>query len=148
MQQEDAIDFFKLVTEGTDLSKSITLEHSTGKTLDDVQMHPVDKQVLASVISRLPDEMFDAVDGAEDAEEAEEELEENSGLSMSAINEETVDAFEDLCKNSLTHETLAPPQMKTIVEALNFGTLFELGTEIINMSMENDGAIRDFHERE
>jgi hypothetical protein len=147
MEQENALDFYKRITEGTEQYKTIELEHETGATLDGVQMHAIDKQTLASVIERLPDEMFSAVEGAEDAKAAEEELE-GQGGDLAAVTEETVDAFEDLVSESLNHEELTAAQMNHIAEELNFETLFELGTEVINMSVEDTGGIRGFREQE
>ncbi len=147
MEQESALDFYKRLTEGTEQYKTIELEHETGATLSDVKMYAIDKQTLAGVIERLPDEMFEAVEGAEDAESAEEELEEEGG-DLAAVTEETVDAFEDLVSESLKHDDLTPAQMRKIAEELNFETLFELGTEIINMSVEDTGDIRGFREQE
>jgi len=147
MEQEEALDFYKRITEGTDSTKTISLTHSSGSTLEDVTMRPVDKTTLASVIQRMPDEMFESVEGAEDADDAEEQLEEAGG-SMAAVNEETVTAFEELIGMSLDHEKLTRPQMEHIARELNFNMLFELGTEIINMSVEQTGSIQDFHEPE
>jgi hypothetical protein len=147
MQQEEALDFYERITEGTNRTKSITLEHNSGAALEDVSMSPVDKVKLASIIERLPEELFESVEGAEDAEEAEEEFE-DAGNSMSAVTEDTVEAFEDLCKAALTHSGLTKPQMHQIVSELNFETLFELGTEIINMSVEETGSIKGFREQQ
>jgi hypothetical protein len=146
MQEEEALDFYKRVTEGKKRFQTIDLEHQSGSTLTDVKMHPVDKRTLAGIIEKLPDEMFDAVDEAEDPEEAEEQLEEEGG-SLNAVNGDTVDAFEELCKDSLTHPELTKPQMHQILEELSFEVLFELGTEIINMSSEQTGAIRGFQKQ-
>ncbi len=145
MQQEEAIDFYKRVTQGTKQKKIITLEDQSGASLPNVEMHTVDKKTLASVIQKLPDAMFDAVDEADNAEEAEETIENSESLSMNAVTEDTVDAFENLCKESLQHPDLAPPQMKGIINNLNFEMLFSIGTEIIDMSAESDGAVQDFH---
>lgn len=147
MQEEDALSFYERLTQGTETYKEISLEHKTGATLSDVRMYAIDKQTLAGVIERLPDEMFEAVEGAEDADEAEEELEDRGG-NMSAVTESTVDAFEDLCSESLDHSDLTDIQMRHIVDELSFETLFELGTEIINMSVEETGKIEGFHELE
>jgi len=146
MQEEEALDFYKRITEGKKRQKKISLEHSSGSVLQDVRMSPVDKRTLASIIEQLPDEMFDAVEDAEGPDQAEEQLEEEGG-SLNAVNEETVSAFEELCKDSLSHGQLTRPQMKHIVEELNFEVLFELGTEIINMSSEETGAIRGFQKQ-
>jgi hypothetical protein len=146
MQEEEALDFYQRITEGTNRTKTISLEHSSGAVLENVKMQPVDKTRLAGIIEKLPEEMFESVEGAEDVEEAEEQLEEAGG-SMSAVTEETVEAFEQLVSDSLRHPSLTAPQMTQIVEELNFEMLFELGTEIINMSVEETGSIRSFREQ-
>lgn len=147
MQETEALDFYERVTEGTEQYKEITLEHESGAALPGVRMYAIDKRTLAGVIERLPSEMFEAVEGAENPEEAEEELEESGG-SLDAVTEETVGAFEDLCAESLDHEDYTSTQVRHIVDELDFETLFTLGTEIINMSVEDTGSIRDFHEPE
>jgi len=147
MQEEEAIDFYKRVTQGVEDYKTINLEHKSGSTLTGVEMHPVDKPTLTSTISRLPDAMFEAAEEADSVEEAEEAIESSDGLSMNDIDDNTIEAFQDLVQASLVHEDLAPPQMNDIVESLNFEALLALGTEVISYSMENDGAIQDFHEQ-
>lgn len=146
MQEEEALDFYQRVTQGTKRYQEISLTESSGATLTGVEMHPVDKTVLARIIEKLPDEMFEAVDDAEDADEAEEQLEEQGG-SLNAVNESTVGAFETICEKSLTHPELTEPQMDHIVSELNFEVLFEVGTEIINMSSEQTGSIRSFQKQ-
>lgn len=142
----DPNDFYNRIVEGTDYAKKITLEHSSGATLEGVEMHSVDKRTLASVIERLPQAMFEAVEQSENAEEAEEALEEED-MAISAVTEDTVDAFEDLVSQSLVHENLTNTQMEQIVDALSFDKLFELGTEIIELSFEQNGDVKDFHEQ-
>lgn len=146
MQEEEALEFYDRIVSGKDKYETVSLEHNSGATLTDVQMHPVDKRTLASVIERLPDELFDAVEDAEDAEAAEKELEEQGG-DIAAVTENTVDAFEDLCEQSLLHQELTQTQMRHIIGELSFETLFALGTEIINMSVESTGAVRDFQKQ-
>lgn len=146
MEQNEALSFYERITEGKKKYETIELEHSSGATLSDVEMHPVDKRTLAGVIEQLPDEMFEAVEDAEDAEEAEEQIEEGGG-SMSAVNESTVTAFEELCDASLKHSGLTTPQLRDIIQELGFEALFELGTEIINMSSEESGAVRSFRKQ-
>jgi|SRR6056297_934806 hypothetical protein len=147
MKEEDALDFYKRITEGTKGYETVSLEHASGATLEGVEMHPVGKKRLAGVISELPDQMFDAVDDAENAEEAEEQLEENGG-SLDAVNENTITAFEKLCADSLSHPDLTNTQIKHIVSELNFEVLFELGTEVINMSSEKTGTIQGFRKQD
>jgi hypothetical protein len=74
-------------------------------------------------------------------------MEEEANLSLSAVTEDTVDAFEDLCLNSLNHPDMPKPHMESVIRNLNFEMLFNLGTEVIDMSAESDGAVMDFHEQ-
>lgn len=145
MTTESPNDFYNRVVEGKDYHKTITLEHGSGATLEGVEMHAVDKRTLASVIERLPEEMFEAVEEAEDADEAEEVLEGGENA-ISAVTESTISAFEDLVSDSLRHDNLTNTQMKQVVEALGFEVLFNLGTEIIEISFEQTGEVKDFHE--
>jgi hypothetical protein len=146
MQEEQALDFYDRIVSGKDGYNTISLEHSSGAVLEDVQMHPVSKRVLAGVIERLPEELFESVEGAENPEEAEEEFEDGGG-NINAVTESTVEAFEDLCAESLSHEELTSTHMKEIIAELNFEVLFELGTEIINMSIEDTGGVKDFQKQ-
>lgn len=146
MQEEEALQFYNRITEGTKKYKTISLEHQSGARLDEVQMRPISKRTLAGAISTMPDELFDSVEGAEDADDAEAQFEEAGGT-MSAINEDTVESFENIVKESLIHPELTRPQMERICSELSFELLFELGTDIINMSVESTGAVKDFHEQ-
>jgi hypothetical protein len=147
MEEEEALEFYERITQGTKRFQIISLEHETGSVLNDVKMHPVDKRTLAGVIQQLPDDMFAAVEETSSPEEAEEALE-DSGSGLNAVTEGTVDAFEELCQKSLAHPSLTNTQIKHIVSQLNFETLFELGTEIINMSSDRTGDIRGFQKQE
>lgn len=147
MQESTANDFYERLVEGTDYTKTISLEHGSGAKLEKVEVHPVDKKVLADVIQSLPEDMFDAVEEADDPDEAEEMLE-DQGMSVSALGSDTVDAFERLVSESLDHEELTQPQIEAIVAELDFSILFELGGDIIDMSFADGGAIKDFHEQE
>lgn len=146
MQEQQAMEFYERLTQGTEYYKEITLEHHTGAELQNVRMHPLDKQRLARAIEKLPEEMFEAVEGS-DPDEAEEELEEQ-GESLAAVTEDTVEAFEDMVHDSLEHDNLTNTQMRRVVSELDFELLFRLGTEIINMSVEKMGDIKDFHEHD
>jgi len=148
MKENDPMDFYRELTDGTDQYKSIELSLQSGRSLPNVELHPVSKETLASIINRLPDEMFDAVDEADSTEEAEEMIEEETDMSMNSIDEDTVKAFKKLCKDSMRHNSLAPAEMRAVVENLNFEVLFGVGTEVIEMSSENDGAVTDFHVQE
>lgn len=150
MQESTANDFYERIVEGTDYTKTIELEHGSGATLEDVQMSPVNKRTLADVMNSLPEEMFSAVEEADSPEEAEDMIEQGGGedMSLSAMSSEAVDAFERLVKESLSHPQLTNTQMHSIIDALDFGMLFELGGEIIDMSFADGEAIKDFREKE
>lgn len=149
MQEEQANEFYERIVEGTDYEKTIELEHSSGAKLEDVKMSPVDKQTLAFTVQNLPDDLFDAVEEANSPEEAEEMMEESDkNLSIDAMGEETVDAFERLVGESLSHPELTSTQMNQIVGELDFNILFELGGDVIDMSFAEGGAVRDFREQE
>jgi len=147
MEENQALDFYDRITSGKERYETITLEHQSGAELENVRMYAISKQKLAGVIERLPSEMFEAVEGAEDGEEAEEDLEQAGG-NLDAVTEDTVNAFEDLIAESIDHQELTRTQLRNIAEELDFETLFELGTEIINMSVEDTGDIRGFREQE
>jgi hypothetical protein len=143
MQDSQAVDFYNRIVEGQDYVEEIELTHESGDAIT-IEVHPVDKQTLASVIQSLPEDMFDAMEEAENADEAEELIEEEEDVSLDVMSDQTVDAFERLVKESVRHPDLTSSQMDTIVEDFNFETLFELGGEIIDMSFAKGGAIKDF----
>lgn len=147
MQDSTANEFYERIVSGTDYGETITLDDGQGEPLVGVEMHPVDKSILADVISSLPEDMFDAVEEADDPDEAEEMME-DEGMSIATMSSNTVDAFEKLVKESLEHPQLTNVQMRQIVSELDFGTLFELGGEVIDMSFSEGSAIQDFQKQE
>lgn len=145
MNQEMAQDFYDKIAQGTKDYKETEFTLSSGEKLEGVEIHPVDKQQLGATIEKLPAAMFEAAEDADSVDEAEEMLEESDDtVGMDAVTEDTVEAFEELCKESLEHEHLAPPQMRNVVSELSFEVLFGLGTEIISLSYENTGDVEDF----
>ena len=148
-QKEEAEEFYERVLGGSDYSKTITLEHNSGAELEDVQMTAVSKGEIGDAVGDMPDEMFEAAEDEDvSAEEAQELAEEQaSGGGASAINKEVVEGFEELCNKSLKHPSLSPSQMEQIVAELNFQTLFELGSEILSVSIEESGDVQGFREQ-
>lgn len=143
----DANEFYEKLMDGDEVSKSITLELKTGEALEDVQMSVVPKQDLADALHRMPDELFEQAEENElEGEDIEEAAEEMGGAS-SAISGDLVEAFEDLCVESLSHEKLSNVQMRHIISELSLEALFEMGSEIINLSIEETGDIEDFREQ-
>lgn len=152
MEQETAMEFYKKVVSGTDAYKTVTLTTDSGHELTGVEMHPVSKKTLAAALQRLPDELLETPDNM-DKEELEdlsdEELQEMAdGGGTDALTEEAVAAFEELCVQSLNHPELVERKMGRIVSELSFETLYELGSEIMEYSIEETGDVQSFHVQE
>jgi len=45
----------------------------------------------------------------------------------------------------MNHDELTSHNFEEIVAELDFETLFEIGSEVIEMSFEETGSIKDFH---
>jgi len=143
--QEEAIDFYNNLTEGTERYKTLSLS-ARGDELDGFEMHVVPKEGIADVVNKLPDEMFEQantegidVDDDVEAEDLEQEVDGNVGITKG-----TVEAFENLCMTSLNHQHLSKTQIADIIKNFDFEVLFELGSEILEFSIENSGDIQDF----
>lgn len=143
---EEAEEFYERVLEGTEHSKTITLEHASGAELPDVKMTPVSKAEIGEAVSDMPDELFEAAEGEDVDPEEAEELAREAGASAS-INKAVVEGFEDLCEKSLEHPGLSPSQMEQIIGDLSFQNLFELGSEVLSMSIEESGDVEGFREQ-
>jgi len=141
MTQVDAMEFYKRVTESTNDISEYTLTHDSGAQMD-VELHVVNRKVLLDEINRLPEEMLQTLSEAEDEDEAQEMAEERNMLSN--VNGDTILAFENICVESMAHEELTRHNFEEIVAELDFETLFEIGSEIIEMSFEETGSIKDF----
>lgn len=144
MQEVDAMDFYSRVTdENAGTEKQITLENADGAALE-VTLTVVDRKYLLDQITKLPDEMMEALSEADDPDEAEEEAREANLLTN--VNGDTIEAFESICTASMEHEELTSHHFHDICEELDFEVLFPIGADVIEMSFENTGAVTDFHE--
>lgn len=145
-QKEAPDDFYERVLEGPDNSKTIVLPHKTGAELHDVKMTAVEKKEIADAIGDMPDELFEAAEeGDVDPEEAEEMARQHGNTA--AIDGSVIEGFENLCIESLEHAALSKSQMKQIVSEQSFQGLFQLGSEVLNFSIENSGDIEGFREQ-
>lgn len=143
-QSVDPTEFHDRVISGSDRYKTITLSAQDGAELEDVEMHPVSKAELTRAIEAMPQEVFEGID-AEDEDITAEEAEELAAQQGEAqVTEDMYEAFERLCTQSLKHEGLSKTQMELIVEEFSFEVVFELGSEILNFSLEESGVVRDF----
>jgi hypothetical protein len=139
------MEFYKRVTESKNDVREYTLEHQSGAQMT-VELTVVNRKTLLDEINRLPDEMLETLSEAEDEEEAQQRAEEQNMLSN--VNGDTILAFENICVNSLNdpEDKLTSHNFEEIVAELDFETLFEIGSEVIEMSFEETGSIKDFHE--
>lgn len=142
MTQTDAMDFYQRVTQSGNDIRTYTLEHQSGAELN-VELTVVNRKTLLDEIHRLPDQMLQTLSEAEDEEEAQEMAEDRNMLSN--VNGDTILAFENICVASMNHDELTSHNFEEIVAELDFETLFEIGSEIIEMSFEESGSIKDFH---
>jgi len=143
MPEVDAMEFYQRVTDNESKSKQYTLEHETGAELT-VDITEVDRSYVLDQINRLPDEMLDTLSEAEDEDEAQELAEEQNMLSN--VDGETVLAFENLCAEAMDHDELTRHNFEDMVAELSFEVLFEMGSAVIELSLGDQGSIKDFRE--
>lgn len=136
------MDFYKRVTESENEVREYTLEHQTGAELT-IELTVVNRKTLLDEINRLPDAMLQTLSEADDEDEAQEMAQEQNMLSN--VNGDTILAFENICVASMNHDELTSHNFEEIVAELDFETLFEIGSEVIEMSFEETGSIKSFH---
>lgn len=143
MKEVDALDFYERVVDDDNESRERTLEHQSGATVT-IELKVVDRKDLLDEINKLPDEMLETISEAENPEEAEEQARKQNLLS--GVTGETVEAFENICLESIEHEQWTSHHVEDIVGELDFEVLFPIGAEIIEFSFEDQGSVTDFHE--
>lgn len=146
MTNVDPLEFHKRVRNANNSNQreeyQITLKDGGDKLTQKVYLEKLERDKLLDEISKLPDEMLGMLEDAEDEEEAQE-LAEERGM-LTSINGDTVNAFENMVKSSMTHSQYTDQHKEDIVNALSFEVLFEMGSKVIEMSFEDTGAIKDF----
>jgi hypothetical protein len=145
MTEVDAMEFYKRVAESDRSEAEYTIEHESNAQVT-VTLTVVDRKTLLDEIARLPDEMLDMLTEADDEDEAKELAEEQNMLT--GVNGDTILAFENICAESIQHEEWTSHNVEDIVRELAFEVLFEIGSKVIEMSFEESGSIKDFHEVE
>lgn len=143
MTEIDSMEFYKRVTESENETREYTLGHESGAETT-FELTVVNRKTLLDEINRLPDPMLETLSQAEDEDEAQEMAEQQNMLSN--VNGDTILAFENICIESLSDPDgkLTRHNFEEIVAELDFETLFEIGSEIIEMSFEETGSIKDF----
>lgn len=142
MEEQDALDFYKKVIGGRDQTvREITLTHKDGDELD-VELHPVERKKLLDQIQRLPDELLEVIAEADDAEEAEDEV--DAAALLRGMSGEAVAAFEEICALGLKHPDLADDDFRDMCTQFSFEALFPVGAQVIEISLEDTGVVKDF----
>lgn len=142
MEEVEAMDFYNRVVGGETKYREVTLQASDNATAE-FKLTAVNRKDLLNELSRLPPEMMETIDDAEDADEAEEQVKE-SGM-LQSLNGDTIEAFENIVAYSLEHDDLTSHHIQQLVQELDFEVLFSLGAEVIELSLENSGRVKDFH---
>jgi hypothetical protein len=148
INEAEAMSFFEDVMGQDDGVPSNTrervLESASGRQLV-VELRSIDRKEVLDELNSLPDEMLGALAEADDPEEAEERARE--GGMLSGVNGETVGAFERICSKGIDHPELTSHQWQAMVEEFSLEVLFPLGSEIMELSLDEDDGVVDFHER-
>ena len=151
MDEGDALDFYKDVCGDPEQSDHIVekgepyvIEARNGRELE-LELTQLDRKVVIDKLNELPDELLELFDEADDAEEAQEEASATDALA--GLSGDAIGAFESLCADSMEHGTLTSHHFEGLAEELSLEILFEMGSIIIEMSLEDDGKISGFRER-
>lgn len=150
MEQGDALDFYQDVVgdedgphSAPDATKEYTLEAANGRELT-VQITPLDRKFVIDQLNKLPDEMLEMFSEVDDPEEAQEQA--DAADALGGLSGEAIDSFETLCSESMDHGELTNHHFEGLAAQLDLEVLFEIGAHVIEMSLEDDGAITGFRE--
>lgn len=136
----DDQEIFRRIMEGDDFSKEVTLPSQFGDL--QFEMHPLGREDLYDQANRLPPGMMSMIGDGDDSEDASSEMRIPDG--------EGIDAFVELCVQSLEHtpenpdDKLADTELRRLFTRVHDEVMFELASEVIQLSMET-GEIEDFH---
>lgn len=148
MEQDDAIEFYDEVIGGDDDYKITpeeqrVLEARSGHQLT-VDLVKVDRKEIIDELRKLPDELLEMFDGAEDPEEVQEEA--TAANALQGLSGDAIEAFENICAKGMEHPELTQHQFDKLVHELSLEVLFEMGSVIIDISLQDNGKITGFRE--
>ena len=150
MEQGDALDFYDEVVGGEkgkhkapEKRKQYVLEARNGRELT-VDLTPLDRKFVIDQLNRLPDELLELFSEVDDPEEAQEQA--NAQNALTGLSGEAIGAFETLCAESMDHAELTEHHFEGLASELSLEVLFEIGSYVIEMSLEDDGKIAGFRE--
>ena len=149
MDEGDALDFYEDVCDGSEdhiveSGEEYVLEADNGRELT-VDITALDRKVVIDKLNELPDELLELFDEADDPEEAQEEASATDALS--GLSGDAIGAFEDLCAKSMEHGELTTHHFESLAKELSLEVLFEIGSIVIENSLEDDGRISGFREQ-
>lgn len=149
MNEGDAFTFYEEVVggeDGVDNTDQIeyVLEAANGRELD-LYLTKLDRKFVIDKLNDLPDEMLELFAEVDDPEEAQERADEQNALA--GLSGDAVGAFEELCAASMEHGELTQHHFDDLVAELSLEVLFEMGSEIIELSLEDNGKITGFRAR-
>ena len=149
MNEGDAFAFYEDVVggeEGVDNTEQVeyVLEAANGRELELI-LTELDRKFVIDKLNSLPDEMLEMFSAVDDPEEAQRRAEEQNALT--GLSGDAIGAFEDLCAESMEHGELTQHHFDDMVTELDLEVLFEMGSEIIEMSLSDSGKITGFRER-
>jgi len=147
MNQGDALEFFDDVVGGEDgahapdATVEYVLEAQNGRELT-IELVEVDRKFVINKLAALPDEMLEMFTEVDDPEEAQARAEEEQALG--GLSGDAIESFEDICAAGMEHPQLTEHHFEDMVSQLSLEVLFEMGAEIIELSLEDDGRITGF----
>jgi len=152
MNEADALDFFDEVVGGEDGPHAATterrefvLEAANGRETT-MLLTPCDRKYVIDQLNKLPDELLEMFAEADDVEEAQEEADATDALT--GLSGDAIEAFENICATGMEHPDLTQHHFDQLVLEIGLEVLFEMGSIIIEMSLEDDGKITGFREPE
>ena len=145
MDETEAVEFFdEMVNDSQGTAREeYVLESESGRELS-IHITQLDRAYVIDKLSELPDEMLQQMEDVDNPEDLNEEdaMEATSG--MGGISGDAIRAFEELCAEGMDHPDLDSIQFKSIANELSLEVLFEIGSIIIELSLEEDGRITGF----
>lgn len=150
MEEGDALEFYEEVIGGEegphaapDKKKEFVLEAANGRELT-VELVPADRKFVIDQLSNLPEDLLEMFSEVDDPEE----LDENEATSaLTGLSGDAIESFENLCSEGMQHGELTQHHFDELVTQLDLEVLFEMGSHVIELSLEDDGKITGFRER-
>jgi hypothetical protein len=142
MNESEALEFFDDVVGDSKSSSSeeYVLESDNGRELN-VEVVELDRSYVIDQLNELPDEMLEQMTEIEDEGDIDEQ---QAAQAAGGISGDAIRAFEELCAEGMEHPELTTHQLQMLAQELGLEVLFEVGSIIIEQSLEEDGRITGF----